>query len=198
MRLATWMTVTLVVVGIVIAGCNDRRQALVPRRTAYPRLSVPEPYYRPIEGLPLSFEVNLSTEVIDTAVTISSAEAGSRWVNVAYPSLGVTIYCTLTPVDSASIGDVTDNRIERLSLNTGGAVTELVELINDGGFDCRIAVTRSDSPTPVQFIATDHREWVVSGSAYLEAGRNNNPDSVAPIVDMLERDIRHTVSTLHR
>lgn len=192
--------IIVIVLGTALTACRDSAAdtVAVPRRTAYPRICIPAAIYTPFTGAPLHFETSAAATAGIATPPSGHSAPGSTWVDVVYPGYGITIHCTFTQADADRIPGILDNRIERLSINTGGATSEVSELTNAGGFDCRMIVTRAESPTPVQFLASDHERWVVSGSAYIEAGRNASPDSIAPVISMLERDITHSLTTLKR
>lgn len=192
--------IVVITLGSIPTACRDSATdtVAVPRRTAYPRICIPAAVYAPFADAPLHFETSAAAKARIATPPSGNSAPGSTWVDIAYPEYGITIHCTFTHTDTDRIPGILDNRIERLSVNTGGATSEMSELTNAYGFDCRMIATRAESPTPVQFLATDHKHWVISGSAYIEAGRNTNPDSIAPVISMLERDIIHSLTTLKR
>lgn len=89
-----------------------------------------------------------------------------------------------------------DNRHERMALNTGGASTELTQLVSDGGWECELALTRSSVTTPVQILAHDSRGRVLSGTLYLSLPAETPADSVAPVVMAVGRDLTETLKHL--
>ncbi|MDE6061931.1 MAG: hypothetical protein K2G00_04125, partial [Duncaniella sp.] len=68
-------------------------------------------------------------------------------------------------------------------------------LTSEGGWDGRLAVTRSSLTTPVQMLAHDGRH-VVTGVLYLNFPPATQPDSVAPIVTAVRRDLLHILKHL--
>ena len=91
-----------------------------------------------------------------------------------------------------------DNRAERMALNTGGARSELIELVSDGGFSGRLMTTRSSTVTPLQFLASDpHGSMVVSGALFIgDAAEASSPDSLTPVVDAVRDDLLHALKHL--
>lgn len=129
---------------------------------------------------------------------IESDRNGSQFIDVSYPGLHSTIYFTFTPVSTATAAEVIDNRMERIGLNLGASEAELLEFDTPDGFENKVFVSRGDISTPVQFIATDGHTTVVSGAAFVIAASAATADSIAPVVDMLRRDIVHALKTMHR
>lgn len=172
-----------------LAGCRKGDgDAPVPRRHAFYRLVLPDSTYCITDFHGYSLSLNT------VANTSFNAEKG--WLTVSYPDLNTELYVTLTPVASVDEDKAIDNRLERLSMNTGGAYTEITELTNGHGIGCTMLVTPYGSPTPVQFIAVDPGRCLISGSAMVEGIAVAPGDSLSPIVDMLSRDVLHLLEQL--
>lgn len=183
----------------MLAGCTNNAgndATPVPRRHAYPRIETADSVFTHID----TDIGNLSIGVNDRAVhTLRSANDGSsRFIDVNYPRFNSTIYFTITPVDPATAGQVIDNRLERISLNLGGADAELIEFDSPAGFENKVIVSRGDIATPVQFIATDGHSLVVSGTAFVPEASAATADSLAPVTGMLRRDIIYALKTMRR
>ncbi len=175
----------------LIACACTRGDVATPRRHAYPRVALADTLYTraTIPGTTVSFDVN-------TAATLLPDSTGKPWITIGYPVYnGAKIYLTATPVATeAEMAEVMDNRLERISLNSGGAETELTELTTPEGAACRLFVTRHGTVTPVQLLAVDAR-WIVSGAAYID-GAAEAPDSVAPVVNAIASDVLRLLKTV--
>lgn len=190
-RLPAWVIGAIVAAAIPVAGCggsSGQRDVDVPRIRAYYRLTLPAPDYRTDTLGYLPVAVNRAA---------SATSDGSGWLTLAYPGAGAEVYLTLTPLDGDDGGDSRIlNRVERLSMNTRGASTQMSEFVNDRGLECLLMVTPQKSPTPVQFIAVQPGEWMLSGSAMVGHLAEAPSDSLAPVVKMLERDLRYMLEQL--
>lgn len=175
---------------LVLTGCR-REERAVPRPVAFPRIEAPAGRYVEADSLPLHFEINTS------ASTERNEQDGTVWLTITYPDYfpGTAIYCTFTPVTDESVEEVIANRTERMALNSGGADSEITQLTSDGGLDCTMTVTRAGSATPVQFIAADNG-IVVSGAMYINVDAGFAPDSIAPVVEAVSRDMLHSLKTI--
>lgn len=169
-------------------GEND--PVAIPRRHAFPRIELPDSSFVVVQSSPLNMQINRSAVASRTCRDDSTV-----WVTVVYPGLSAEIYFTFTPVDHTTVDDVIDNRVERIALNLGDNAAEMTDFTTRGGLSAKI-VSGASVTTPVQFIATDRRSVVVSGSAYLSGLSPSTRDSLAPVIAMLRRDIFHTLSTL--
>lgn len=169
-------------------GVTHRGDIPVPRPTGYARIELPDSTFRPHAAGGITLQLNAA---VDSVTTVD--KENQSWVTASYGALDASLYITVTHLDAGTAAEAIDNRIERLSLNTGGRPTEVISFVTSHGLDARIIVTPRESPVPVQFLVTDHRTLLVSGSAMLEAAATAPPDSVSPVVGMLRRDITHTV-----
>lgn len=190
----------LTILTCLIASCADKGAQsdtpAVPRRHAYPRIEVPDSTFSYVTD----HITGLSVAVNNGATHSQRNAENSRapFIDVTYPGLNSQIYFTITPVDSISVEEVLANRLERISLNLGGAEAELIEFDSPAGFENKVIATRGDIATPVQFIATDGTSAVVSGAAFIKDASPATADSIAPLVNMLRRDIIHALKTLRR
>ena len=81
-----------------------------------------------------------------------------------------------------------------MALNSGGRTSELIELTNANKFNSQILITEQNKVTPIQFLSTNNQNWVVSGVLYIE--NNQNLDSIHPVIDVVKRDIIHSLKTI--
>ena len=184
----------ILALALILTGCpSQKKDVAVPRPVAYPRIETPAPDYGPLAGLPVFFLVNThAVDVLDTAQSTDS----SRWYTITYPQFpGMAIYCTFSTVTPVTMPRVVENRTERMALNTGGADSEILNLTSEGGFNCTLTVTRAGTATPVQFLAA-HDNMVVSGAMYVNIPSGYAPDSIAPMVDAVRRDLLHSLKKL--
>lgn len=185
--LTAFIAATLLAPGACGTGDNS---APVPRRRAYPRIEIPDSAFTIVGNAPNRLQINASAQILDST--------DNKWVTVIYPDLNAKIYYTFTPVDKSTIDAVIDNRLERINLNLSGHKPEFLPVDTREGFTGQIVVDRFGGTTPVQFIVTDRSTVVVSGAAFLPDADGAPADSLNPVVDMLRRDIIHSIKTLKR
>lgn len=178
-------------IAVAVTACNSHavKDIPVPRPAAYHRITLPDSTYRTTDAGLVSLQLNAATN--DTIVT-----AGNSWITSHYPDLGTSVYITVNELSPSSATSAIDNRVERLSLNTGGNPTEVSSFTTPAGLDAKIIVTPSGTPTPVQFIATDHASILVSGTATVADAATAPTDSLLPVINMLQRDITHLLKTI--
>lgn len=159
-----------------------------PRRRAYPRLAEYDTVYAPAGGAMLPLELNAAAEVADS-------NAGA-WLTVAYPEHRSVIYITITRTAGPDeLQRTIDNRRERIALNLSVEPGTTTHTSSPGGFEAAL-VEAPGSGTPLQFIATDGRAYLVCGAAAIDGYPGVAYDSVSPIVGTLRRDIMHMLGNL--
>jgi gliding motility-associated lipoprotein GldD len=177
------------------ATTNNSDEVIIPRRKAFPRINTHDSTFVAIKNTPVHFEISKAASItLDSTKT--DLDIPSQWINIYYKPYKATIHCTFTQVDSTTINQVIDNRSERMSLNIGSLTTELIELTNANNFYSQILTTEQCEVTPIQFLSTDDCNWVVSGALYFE--QTNNVDSIRPVIDVIKRDIIHSLKTINK
>ena len=176
-----------------VSACHDgrHRDLPVPRRTAYSRLQLPPDSYHPVTIGGTTLDLNAAA---DTTGTVDND--GTAWLTAHYPDGMATLYITVNRADRDRLETMIDNRVERLSLNTGGAESQVSSFTTPAGLDARVIVTPRLTPTPVQFIVTDHASLLVSGTAHVRDAATAPADSLAPVIEMLKRDVTRLTTNL--
>lgn len=183
----------LLCISISVSGCSS--DAPTPRRYAYPRVDTyPQKYSSIVNSADVNIEVNTAVRI----VTDSVADADTRWITLSYPKYKANLYITVNKCNSKSqLQDVIANRVQRISLNTGGKDFEQVDLQSEADFKSKIFTIRGGSTNPVMFISSNQRNCVVSGSLYfLDSNAVAKVDSIAPIIDAVSNDIIHLAKHL--
>lgn len=186
-----------IVFSLFFSDCSNDKQANMPRQKAFPRTNTHDSTFVDLPSAPMHFEISSQAEItLDSINTGKNTGENSRWFTLLYPQYNVEIYCTFTPVNANSLDNVIDNRTQRMKLNAGDLTSELTELTNANGFNSQVLTTIESQVTPIQFISTDNKNWVVSGAVYFKNPHNNNLDSITPIINVIQRDIIHSLKTI--
>lgn len=194
----TFACMVLTVIATACAGCGQRNTAddtPIPRRHGYPRIQLYDADYRTATVANVSFLINTGAQI---ALTDSAAGRKGTWFNITYPRYGAVIHCTVTNAPTSELDGIIDNRAERMALNTGGAYTEVTDFEPRGehDFTAQMLVTPAESVTPIQFLASDGRHTVISGSMTFRTDAHTQPDSVAPIIAALRNDMTTMLNSL--
>ena len=164
----------------LFASCGADESA-TPRRRAYQRIEAYDSAYVAVDSLPVRLLANSSARV---------SRPRPDWVNIIYPRYNATVFISVTAASPDDIPSVVDNRTERIGLNIGDATAVKSTVTDNGGFISTLYEAPAAVATPLQFVATDSRRYVVSGSVFFNnAGDIGSMDSVAPVVAAIRRDL---------
>ncbi len=187
-----WLVYIALAVMAIVSSCGKPQDNAVPRREGYFRLDTYPAQYAQQGGTPMVLHTNACAPF-----DMERKDDGSYWATSHYYKLRACIYYTFTPLDGRDATALVENRLERMRLDLGNAgdiSTE--EYLNPNGLSVWMLYAPSCLATPVKFLAFD-KDWMLSGTAFLN---NVTPatdlDSVAPIVNVLLRDVRYTMLTL--
>ena len=173
-----------------LGGCStgDRKADAVPRPVAYPRVAeLNDTYYVP-DSIALRFAINAGTRL---------AVKSPYWFDVEYPDYGATVFVTITKTTPDSLAAVITNRRERVMLNVGDVETVEGVECNSPEFNSYIYRSPSARSTPLQFISSDGRSTVVSGTVFFGGVAPDAPvDSLAPMVEQIQSDLIYSLNGL--
>lgn len=191
------LPIWIILITISFIACNCDNNANIPRRKAYPRITTHDSIFSIVTSLPLHFEKsNIALISLDSTIITNKRDEKSHWINIFYKPYNITVHCTFTPVDTSTINNIIYNRKERMALNSGNFPSELIELTNANNFSSQILITEQSKVTPLQFLSTNNKNWVVSGALYLNNSNISNIDSIRPIINVIKRDIIHSLKTI--
>lgn len=157
----------------------------VPRPYGYFRIDLPEPTYRTIDtlGLPYTFDISSAAELK------TRTETGEKfWVDLHYPALNATVYCSYKPVAGNLNELLEDTRkiVYKHSIRADG-INEKVFDHPEKNVHGILYDLKGNIASPVQFVLTDSSRHFFRGALYF----NNvpNKDSIAPLSDYVREDI---------
>ncbi len=173
----------------LIVSCGHPKDDAVPRRPGYYRLEQYPAQYQWHNETPRMLYANACAKF-----SSEKKEDGSYWATVAYPRYKAYIYYTFTPLAERDATALVENRLERMRLDLGNA-TDLSteEYLNPNGINVWTIFAPQALNTPVKFLAMD-KDWMISGTAFLDNA--TDADSVAPVIEILTRDVRYSMLTL--
>lgn len=181
------LLIITIIISILTACSPSGKSPALPRPTAYYRPALPDTVLTIVENVPLTFLANSEANI---------EQPRHDWLNIIYPSLGATVYITFSQAESDKIDDVKENRMERIILNAGDSPIDFAEWSNPSGFNIVTAATEG-TMTPLQFIASDDSEWVVSGTlCFADSRAAERIDSMRPIINAIAFDIDRALKSL--
>ncbi len=160
-------------------------KAYIPRPYGYFRVDLPAQTYRTIDTLNLPYRFDLS----ESATLISRNTDGEKyWIDIIYPKLNASIYCSYKPVTNNLIDLTEDARkiVYKHSIRADG-IGERVFDNTEKNVHGILYDLKGNTASSVQFTLTDSIRHFVRGALYF----NNvpNKDSIAPMVEFIREDI---------
>ncbi len=181
------------ITAIISAGCRKSTDNPVPRPVAYPRIEVYKPVYDTIDTVGVLLPVNKGA-----TRSIRPNGDGNTWIDVTYPRYRAILRYTLSDHDRATLAKAIDNRLTRMSLNSGGNTTEIIELQSLDGISSTIFVTPGATVTPVQILSTDSTSFLLSGVLEI-SGDSVTREEISPVVSAVKEDMLYTAKHIsHR
>ena len=182
--LAFWL------ISLVAASCTNPQSS--PRPRAYFRIALPQRAYQQFDSAyPYSFEYPTYARLEPNR----SNDAEPYWVNLTFPKFNATVHLTYKHVDSDINGFLEDayTLAYKHSVKADAIGEQLYQ--NDSlhvyGVYYHI---EGNAASPIQFFLTDSVAHFLRGALYFNC--HPNKDSLAPVVDFLDKDIAHLMESL--
>ena len=181
----------IVILAILLVGCEEDYS---PKPRAYARVELPDPAYSLTQGenwdCPYQFEYSNQS-----AITIDPRyENKTCWYNIYYPRFRATVHLTYAELDDNLFEQIEESR--NLAMKHIAKATKILEnpVSNDSAkvFGLKYSF-RGETASDVQFFLTDSTTHFLRGSLYFSV--RPNKDSLAPIIDYVDRDIDHLIES---
>ncbi len=190
-RLATQLTI-LLIAGLGLIGCEED---YTPKPKAYPRVNLPEPEYlstnKPVWACPYAFEYSR-----ESVITVDPRYRDSTcWYNLYYPEHRATVHLTYTALNGDLSKHIEESR--KLAMKHIGKASKIDELLIERPSDRVYGILydfQGETASDFQFFLTDSTEHFLRGALYFNVSPNK--DSLAPVIEYVERDIKHLVGAL--
>lgn len=208
---------TMIVLSLMIVSCGGGDN-YTPKPKGYMRIDLPEHKYwlvdslplpdtliwqgdtmvaisheKPFHTFPIIFEANQCAEVGE-----KDAPKGVTWIDVTYPQWNGVIFLTYKKINGLSdLAAEVDTSYQLLSKHFGfsSGVDERQFVNNtDRVYATTYRLQGQNVASTFQFWATDSVSRFLRGSLYINCVPNN--DSLAPVLEYLQKDIAHLVETL--
>ena len=178
----------------LLASCSDLTPS-VPKPTAYMRFDFPESEYAVYDtaALPFTFEKAVSAQV-----SMKKDKPGNKWVDVVYPEYNGVVFLTYKPMrDASELAAQVDTAYEMLTMHfdfSSGIDEKRYTDAANNILATTYQLKGRNTASTYQFWVTDSNRHFLRGSLYLDCTPNN--DSLAPVLDYLQKDIKHMVETI--
>jgi gliding motility-associated lipoprotein GldD len=176
----------------VMAACGGNE---TPKPRGFFRIALPEKSYSQFDTLfPYYFESPDYAQVIPTTNEWSEP----YWADIVFSGFNARIHLSYKAIDNQNelYGYLEDayTFIHRHIPKATSIRDEVFINEEDRVFGTLIRIRGREAASPLQFWATDSMQHFLRGALYFNVTPDN--DSLAPVIDFLEEDIRHLLHTL--
>ncbi len=182
MNLIKTLNICILVLSFGFSSCN---KSYVPKPYGYFRVDLPTHSYHRIDTLDLPYTFDIPQDV----ELISRTSPGEKyWIDLHYPSLNASIYCSYKPVKGNLSELLEDTRkiVYKHSIRADG-IQEKVFDNPEKNVHGILYDLKGNTASSVQFILTDSTRNFFRAALYF----NNvpNKDSIAPMSEYIREDI---------
>lgn len=183
--------IVLILIITVISSCNN--DDYTPKPRAYFRINLPQKSYQKFDTIfPYSFEY--PTYAIIKRDNKSNAE--KFWINIQFPEYKAIIHLTYKPVKNNLDSLIERSRkfVDKHISKASSIKEKSYENIDNNIYSIVYNIKGNEVASPYQFFATDKNKHFLRGALYFNMQPNN--DSLAPVIEFIEKDIDHLINTL--
>jgi gliding motility-associated lipoprotein GldD len=204
----------MIIMGVFICACNSTYTS---KKEGFFKIELPEKKYRLFEepGFPYSFEYPVYANIVRDSTYFDASPENNYWRNIDFPAFDAKIFLSYKEIGGKALYKVKgpDGKYrDSFGINSfDKMVSDAFKLTNkndDAATSKKILpFTGPDhvsgilfqlggnAATQRQFFMTDSSKNFLRGALYFYA--SPNADSVKPVVDFLQKDIDHLISTFH-
>lgn len=188
----------IIYLGILIClffqtGCD--KHPSVPRPMGYNRIDIPS--YKYSEYKFKQFSITYS-DLAKVQMQDSKRSDSEIWFDILYPSYKAVLHCTYLPLQKQNLSKILEDnhRLVYSHVSMADGIRQTQYLNTEKNISGTLYHIEGDVATPIQFYVTDSVSHFLRGSLYYESVVKINIDSVAPVTEMISKDIQHLIETL--
>ena len=200
------------VTGILLQACNSQYTS---KKTGYFKIDLPEKKYRLFDepGFPYSFEYPVYAQIVKDSTYFDANPENDYWRNIDFAGLNAKIFLSYKMIGGKalykvkgpdgkykdSLGTNSFDKMINDAFNLTNKNEDVATSKKDSAFETannisgRMFKLGGNAATARQFYMTDTSKNFLRGALYFYA--SPNADSVKPVVDFIQKDIDHLIST---
>ena len=178
-------------ISLLFSSCGGDDDTIAPKPRGYYRIDFPEKKYVLFDSAcPFTFEIPAYSNVEPDR----NARAEPCWINLNFPKFQGTLHLSYKPVNNniQSYLEDTYTLASKHQIKASGIEEQLVSKDSDKVYGL-IYQIKGNAASSVQFFLTDSVNHFIRGALYFNAVPNT--DSIAPVVEFIEKDIEHMITT---
>lgn len=172
----------------LVVACNKKA---MPKPYGYFRIELPEAHYRTMDTLNYPYRFEISTL---TKVEFRQAKKEKFWLDIQYPSLNATLYCSYKPIQGNLFELSEDSRkyVYKHSVKADGIAETAYSNADKRVYGIFYDIL-GNTASSMQFIVTDSTKNFFRGALYFE--NVPNKDSIAPMLQYIRKDMIRLMET---
>lgn len=176
---------------LYLSSCNGD---YIPKPRGYPRIEFPDKNYLEFDtNFPYSFEYPSYTRISRDF----NAPEEKYWINIVYPQFKGILHLSYKRMTGDQLYEYMEDAYIMVNKHIPKASSIEDEVIYEPAkehYGLIYKIKGVGTASPYQFFITDSADHFMRGALYFNFKPNN--DSMAPVIDFIEQDINHLVSTL--
>lgn len=176
---------------ILLISCNGDDYSPKPR--AFFRIDLPSKSYQSFDTLyPYSFQYPIYA-VIQRSKDMGE---GKYWININFPTYNATVHLTYKAVKN-NLDSLVENARKFVDKHISKATSIKEKTYENEGsnvYGIVYNIKGNSVASPYQFYVTDRKKHYIRGALYFNMAPSN--DSLAPVIEFIEKDIDYMISTL--
>lgn len=212
MRKKNKCEIAIIVVFLFSIGCNS---VYTSKKKGYFHIDLPAHAYKSYNepGFPYSFEYPVYAVPVKDSTYFDSTPENDYWVNIDFPQFEARIFLSYKIIGGRSVFKIKDakgtyydsvgiNQFDRMVndafnlTNKNEAVATSIKdslFTNPNGITGVFFKVGGNAATATQFFLSDTSRHFLRGALYFSATPNS--DSIKPVQDFLQQDIKHLINT---
>lgn len=183
-------TMVLLLVMTLAVACHEDYS---PRPRGYFRIDLPKKSYKKLDTtLPYKFEYPAYATITNDPY----APGEKNWINVNFPSFKAVLHLSYEPVNNNLDKYLNDAHtlVSKHIPKAEAIYDSLIYHPDKNIYGLAFRIEGLGAASPYQFYVTDSVKHYLRGALYFNMHPNN--DSLAPVINFLEKDIDHLVNTM--
>lgn len=178
--------------------CCSPAEVAKPRPHQYPRIVFPADEFKvaKLDYCPFIMDIPSYAHIVQKAEVAGEEAKHACWFDIRMDSFGSTVHCSYYPIEAENSREkLIEDAYEMASKhNVMADYREEYEMVTQHGNTGLIFKIEGPVATPYQFYISDDKNHFFRGSLYFDT--RIDVDSMAPIVEYIERDIQKMLSSL--
>ncbi|WKS95828.1 gliding motility lipoprotein GldD [Riemerella columbina] len=170
---------------LFLIQCQD---TVTPKPKGELRLEYPQPRYQTFQN-PCNYTFEYAT-----FATITPAKQRPCWYNLSYPKMKANVFLTYFPIKNDFILHLkeAEKMVYEHTIKASAIETQSFSYPEKKVYG-NFYELKGETASNIQFFVTDSTRHFVTGNLYFNT--RPKPDSLAPAVDYIKRDLHHLIET---